>query len=62
MVGLIVIKQCVFVEEYIMSEQDLLEQLEVCCPVCGSNSFSHDETNGISCDECDYMELENDNI
>ncbi|WP_198288463.1 hypothetical protein [Chamaesiphon minutus] len=45
-----------------MSEQDILEQLEVCCPVCGSNSFSHDETNGISCDECDYMELENDNI
>ena len=45
-----------------MSEQDILDQLEVWCPACGSNSFSHDETNDISCEECDYMELENDNI
>jgi primosomal protein N' len=41
-----------------MEGQDLLDQLEVCCPVCDSNSFSHDETNGISCDECDYSEPE----
>jgi ribosomal protein S27AE len=43
-----------------MEEQDLLEQLEVCCPVCGSNSFGHDETNTISCNECDYSEPEHE--
>jgi ribosomal protein S27AE len=43
-----------------MEEKDLLEQLEVCCPVCGSNSFGHDETNTVSCNECDYSEPEHD--
>jgi ribosomal protein S27AE len=43
-----------------MEGKDLLEQLEICCPVCGSSSFGHDETNTISCNECDYSEPEHE--